>query len=270
MPRARVRSASGLGMRGRLDPKRLALRYRTRVAAGGCQSHDRRSGTGGKTDRFPDYAARLRRELAQPRPGSTGLSSLRRRDRIVDPSIESVQPTCQRSAPGFRVGCRPNEHRTGGCRGSRRFTHFDPLANSRLRLSLPMLRASGKSLVLLGLEETGLAATVFHENPTPVVRAHRVTGEREQHDEGTPSAGDDVRGRRRRRLGVSATVPFAANLGSPGPLARCRCIATATTATRLLHQTPLADFCNRRETRAHPPVKRFPARSCGYPHERCF
>lgn len=106
MPRARVRSASGLGMRGRLDPKRLALRYRTRVAAGGCQSHDRRSGTGGKTDRFPDYAARLRRELVQPRPGSTGLGSLRRRDRIVDPSIESVQPTCQRSAPRFRVGCR--------------------------------------------------------------------------------------------------------------------------------------------------------------------
>jgi hypothetical protein len=49
---------------------------------------------------------------------------------------------------------------TGGCRGSRRFTHFDPLANSPLRLSLPVLRASGKSLALPGFAETGLSATI--------------------------------------------------------------------------------------------------------------
>jgi len=45
LPRARVRPTSGLGMRGRLDPKRLALRYRARLAACGCHSRDRRSGT---------------------------------------------------------------------------------------------------------------------------------------------------------------------------------------------------------------------------------
>lgn len=133
-----------------------------------------------------------------------------------------------------------------------------------------MLRASGKSLALLGLEETGLAATVFHENPTPVARAHRVTGERAQHDEGTPSAGDE---RPRTPAETFGRLRDSAVCRKPGitrAVARCRCIATATTATRLLHQTLLADFCNRRETRAHPPVKRFPARLRGYPCERCF
>jgi hypothetical protein len=88
-----------------------------------------------------------------------------------DPSIESVQPTCQRSAPGFRVGCRPNEHRTGGCRGSRRFTHFDPPGGSLLRLSLPVPRASGRSLTLPGPEVHRPCGDGFHENPMPIARA---------------------------------------------------------------------------------------------------
>jgi hypothetical protein len=45
---------------------------------------------------------------------------------------------------------------------------------------------------------------------------------------------------------------------------------TATTATELTRRTLLADFCNRRETRAHPPVNRHPARPCGCPRGRCL
>jgi hypothetical protein len=90
-----------------------------------------------------------------------------------DPSIESVQPTCQRSAPGFRVGCRPDEHRDGGCCGSRRFTHFDPPGGSLRRLSLPVPRASGRSLTLPGPEVTGLAATVSTRAPRRWIESPR-------------------------------------------------------------------------------------------------
>jgi hypothetical protein len=55
----------------------------------------------------PSVTARPRRGFAQPHPGSTRLRTPRGGSgRVLDPSIESVQPTCQRSAPGFRVGCR--------------------------------------------------------------------------------------------------------------------------------------------------------------------
>jgi hypothetical protein len=186
-----------------------------------------------------------------------------------DPSIESVQPTCQRSAPGFRVGCRPGENRTGGCRGSRRFTHFGPPGGSLLRLSLPVPRASGRSLTLPSPEVHRPCGDGFHESPTPIARAHRVTGERVQHDEGAPSI-DDVRPRTPADTKPCRDRAFHRAPGFTRVPTRRLHLATATTATKLLRPTLLANFCNRRETRAHPPVMRFSLRSRGCPHARCL
>jgi hypothetical protein len=49
-----------------------------------------------------------------------------------DPSMVGVQPSCQRSVPGIRVGFpRSAGPSSGGCRGSRRFTRFDPWCERR-------------------------------------------------------------------------------------------------------------------------------------------
>jgi len=77
---------------------------------------------------FHGITAWLRRELrgpavTRPRRAPFGARGIGR-----DPSIEGVQPSCQRSAPGLRLdSLTPDDNRTrGGCRGSRRFTRFDP------------------------------------------------------------------------------------------------------------------------------------------------
>lgn len=59
-------------------------------------------------------------------------------------------------------------------------------------------------------------------------------------------------------------MPFTGRGVSRARLRRPR-PATATTATELTRRTLLADFCNRRETRAHPKVIRHPARPNGCP-----
>jgi hypothetical protein len=49
-----------------------------------------------------------------------------------DPSIGGVQPSCQRSAPGIRIDSPARfAPSSGGCRGSRRFTRFDPRRGRR-------------------------------------------------------------------------------------------------------------------------------------------
>jgi hypothetical protein len=47
--------------------------------------------------------AALRRERCGPAVTRQSLSSLRSADSGRDPSLEGVQPSCQRSAPGIRV-----------------------------------------------------------------------------------------------------------------------------------------------------------------------
>lgn len=131
LPRARVRPASGLEMRGRLGPKRLALRCRAHVSGSGCQSHGRRPRDGRQngslTQVTPRGSVESSRGLARIHPtlAPFGVSG-----RVLDPSIESVQPTCQRSAPGFRVGCR-----LGFNRGRRvlRITSLHPLRPAERR-----------------------------------------------------------------------------------------------------------------------------------------
>jgi hypothetical protein len=91
-----------------------------------------------------------------------------------------------------------------------------------------------------------------------------------KNDEGAPSIGDE---RPKTPAETFLRLRDSAVHREPGvtlALARRRCLVTATTATKLLRRTLLTDFCNRRETRAHPPVMRFPARSRGYPRERCL
>lgn len=99
---------------------------------------------------------------------------------------------------------------------------------------------------------TGLAATAIPE-PHAAAPAHRVTS-------GTRATRARSAFGRRERKRARSHIAVRAHRVSPGavttPEARRPHAATATTAAELVRQTMLADFCNRRETRAHPLVTR--------------
>lgn len=96
-----------LGTRGTRCPKRLARRYRAvfpqQLPIPGRRPWD--GWQGGPFHRSHRTApSRARAALSVRHPGrATPLGAF---GRVLDPSIEGVQPTCQRSAPGIRVGCR--------------------------------------------------------------------------------------------------------------------------------------------------------------------
>jgi len=117
----------------------------------------------------PSVTARPRRGFAQPHPGSirqpTPCGDSRR---VLDPSIESVQPTCQRSVPGFRVGCRPRwKPRPAGVAfhaASPTFTRWVPVAPA---FSSGVACARRMSGAPEPRRFDGLAATAFPRGPTP-------------------------------------------------------------------------------------------------------
>lgn len=153
------------------------------------------------------------RGLARARPGLWLLAEARPDRGPVDRErathLSKISTRASRRLP---VG----ETRTGGCCGSRRVTHFDPLVSLRLRLSLPMLRAAGKSLMLPGSRERALRRR-FLRAPSPVAQAHRVTGEHEQRTKKHLRSMTSVRRRRRRRWAPPRQCRSPRTRGVPGP-----------------------------------------------------
>jgi len=138
-----------------------------------------------------------------------------------DPSMEGVQPSCQRSAPGIRVElrarCRPSSVGVAVHAASPASTHGAPVAPAFSSGRAGARRASGAP----GPSADGRPCSNSHRGgPTPPSRVRRVNGERELADEEHLSPAKSTRER-----------------------ALC------------------ANFCNRRETRAHPRGDRDPARA---------
>jgi hypothetical protein len=120
----RRRSASGLGTGRRLARSASPLQT-TRCCHRGCFLLAVGQERGAGRAFLHGITAALRRERCGPavtRPGRTPYGA---RDFGRDPSIVGVQPSCQRSVPGIRIDS-PSSVSPGGCRDSRRFTHFDP------------------------------------------------------------------------------------------------------------------------------------------------
>lgn len=181
-------------MRGSQSPKRLARRYRTHVAESSCQLRGRRPGTIGKTGRATRVSPRDpvedSRSLTRA-PSDNGLLAeaaagcWTRRSRACNPLVKDQHPD-------FASVAGSGENR---CRRVLRFTPLHPLSPAgcpSLRRSLPVWRAPGEWLVLLNPEgSTALRRRRSHGVPRRDAPARRVTGGREQHERGAPSADDE-------------------------------------------------------------------------------
>jgi hypothetical protein len=120
----RHRSAPGLGT-WRRSARSASPDHAARCCHRGCRSPGRRRGDVGRAGQFDHgITAALRSRALRPRRDSSAPGSLRSVRLGRDPSIGGVQPSCQRSAPGIRIDAPSSS--PGGCRGSRRFTRFDP------------------------------------------------------------------------------------------------------------------------------------------------
>jgi hypothetical protein len=147
-------------------------------------------------------AAPSRARMASP-SAAQSPRFFRSRRRTLGPSIEDVQPTCQRSAPGFRAEYRA---RLGRARRVSCATSLHPLSPARrspLRLSLSEATREKRDLDAPGPPKmAGLAAATVSE-PHAAAPAHRVTGGRGRHEQGAPSADE------------SANAPLAHCCASP-------------------------------------------------------
>jgi hypothetical protein len=175
--------------------------------------------------------AALRSRALRPRRDSAAWRSLRSARSGRDPSIEGVQPSCQRSAPGIRIDAPSRS--PGGCRGSRRFTRFDPRCARRsgvLCRSGVCPTSLWRSWSLCG---AGLAATTTAESPRrlldpPRERRARACGQgAPSADEGRPKALPLVRCRTSRRV----CSPI-------GRSRSARCLRTSTATTARFLRTP--------------------------------
>lgn len=169
----------------------------------------------------------------RPRRDSTAWGSFRSARLGRDPSIEGVQPSCQRSAPGIRVDS-PSSTEPGWVS---RFTPLHPLrpaAHPPLRCSLPERRLPDESLALLVSPWAArFAAITTTESPRrlsgpPRERRARASGRgAPSTDEGRPKAPPLPRYRASR----SAVSPI-------GKSRSARCLGASTAATAPFPRAP--------------------------------
>jgi hypothetical protein len=181
----------------------------------------------------------------RPRRDSVASDSLRSARRGRDPSMEGVQPSCQRSAPGIRI-----DSPRAACTALgwvSRFTPLHPLrpaARPPLRCSLPERRPPDEPLALLVPPRmTGFAATATAEVPRrlpgpPRERCARAFGR------GAPSTGEEhprALPLARCRTSRDARSPFGRSRSTRrlgvGTATTALSLRTPDTARRLLQST---------------------------------
>lgn len=169
--------------------------HATRCCHSGCRSPTplaRRRWRNGPFDH--GITAALRRERCGPAVTRTRRTPCEIRcDR--DPSMEGVQPSCQRSAPGLRVDsrarCRPSSVGVAVHAASPASTQRAPSAPAFSSGRASARRASGAP----GPSAEGRPTGNGHRGgPTPLACARRVNGERELADEEHLSPAKSTRG----------------------------------------------------------------------------
>jgi hypothetical protein len=126
-----------------------------------------------------------------------------------DPSMEGVQPSCQRSAPGLRVDFPRSVSTELGWVS--RFTPLHPLrptARLPFRCSLPKRPTPDEPLALLVPPRRPALRHSRHGGSTPPSRAGRVNGRRERAGEEHLPPAKSARGRSCSRVAARAAVPF--------------------------------------------------------------
>jgi hypothetical protein len=168
----RRRSASGLGT-WRMSARSASPDHTARCHHRGCRSPGHRLRRHRQNGPFRSRHHRGAPSRAlRPRRDSVASDSLRSARRGRDPSMEGVQPSCQRSVPELRVdfpGAVSTEHGWVS-----RFTPLHPLrpaVRSPLRCSLPKGRPPDEPLALLVPPREGrLCSDSHHGGPTPPAR----------------------------------------------------------------------------------------------------
>jgi hypothetical protein len=181
-----------------------------------------------------------------------------RRLRACNPVVKDQHPGSA-SIPRARF-----EPRSGGCRGSRRFTRFDP---RRVHRSGVHFRRGVRPTSLWRswcLHGDRLCSEQPPRRPHAALPAHRVNGGARAGGRGAPSDDEERPGALPLlTLPQEAAVPFRRLAGA----ARLDAWERARPRPRSLfgHRTRRADLCNRRETRAHPRGDPSPRPRRGYP-----
>jgi hypothetical protein len=251
----RRRSAPGLGT-WRRSARSASPHHTARCCHRGCRSPGRRRGDAWQGGPFDHgITAALRRERCGPVVTRPCRAPCGAPDAGRDPSIEGVQPSCQRSAPGIRIDA-PSLARVDVAvhAASPASTRGAPATQAFSAGGAFAQRASGAPGFLTG----PALQRQPPRGPHAAVSTRRVNGEHELADEERLPPTRRARKRSRTRVTARAAVPVRrlAEAARLGAFERARPRPRPSVG----HRTLRADFCHRRETRAHPRGDRYPAR----------